>query len=223
MMEIKREDRRIRQTKEKLRNALAELMKEKGFESIRIHDLTERADINRGTFYLHYKDKYDLLEQNENEIIQDIVHIHEEAKKTEHAKHPRPPSEPASIFVHLFEYLQENSDFIQVLLGKNGHYSFQTKLKTILRENMLKKFLNAQLEKRMLIPIEYFSSYVISAHLGIIQQWVEGGMKESPKEMALIITRITFHQIIAKEEYPALKFEKPFQKESESMYNERDK
>lgn len=47
MMEIKREDRRIRQTKEKLRNALAELMKEKGFESIRIHDLTERADINR--------------------------------------------------------------------------------------------------------------------------------------------------------------------------------
>ena len=69
-------------------------------------------------------------------------------KKTEHAKHPRPPSEPASIFVHLFEYLQENSDFIQVLLGKNGHYSFQTKLKTILRENMLKKFLNAQLEKK---------------------------------------------------------------------------
>lgn len=86
MMEIKREDRRIRQTKEKLRNALAELMKEKGFESIRIHDLTERADINRGTFYLHYKDKYDLLEQNENEIIQDIVHIHEEAKKNRTCK-----------------------------------------------------------------------------------------------------------------------------------------
>jgi AcrR family transcriptional regulator len=56
-------DRRIVKTKRLLENALVKLMIEKGFDKISIKDLTEEADINRGTFYLHYKDKYDLLEQ----------------------------------------------------------------------------------------------------------------------------------------------------------------
>lgn len=55
-----------------IRSALAELIDEKGFNNISVTDLTQRADINRGTFYLHYVDKYDLLERIENEIIQEI-------------------------------------------------------------------------------------------------------------------------------------------------------
>lgn len=65
-------DRRTIRTKRMIRSALAELIDEKGFNNISVTDLTKRADINRGTFYLHYLDKYDLLEKIENEIIQEI-------------------------------------------------------------------------------------------------------------------------------------------------------
>ena len=54
-------------------------MEEKGFEAITVSDLTKKADINRGTFYLHYKDKYDLLEQSEEEIFVELDRIAEEA------------------------------------------------------------------------------------------------------------------------------------------------
>ncbi len=64
------EDRRIRKTKEAIKYALIDLLKHKTLEKITIKDITESADINRGTFYLHYLDKYDLLEQIEDEYIE---------------------------------------------------------------------------------------------------------------------------------------------------------
>ena len=64
-------DRRNAKTEKLLENALIKLMLEKSFDKISIKDLTETADINRGTFYLHYKDKYDLLEQKEAEMLKE--------------------------------------------------------------------------------------------------------------------------------------------------------
>ena len=58
-MEGHKEDRRIRRTKKLLKQALAQLMDEKEFKDITVRDITERADLNRGTFYLHYRDVYE--------------------------------------------------------------------------------------------------------------------------------------------------------------------
>ena len=54
-------DRRIQRTRQSLRTALLELIKEKGYDAISIEEITERANVGRATFYLHYKDKEDLL------------------------------------------------------------------------------------------------------------------------------------------------------------------
>lgn len=54
-------DRRIVRTKKDIKETFISLLEEKGFEKISVSDLTEHANINRGTFYLHYQDKYDLL------------------------------------------------------------------------------------------------------------------------------------------------------------------
>lgn len=77
-----KKDRRVKRTKKMIRDALSELMKNKTFEEISVTDITTKADINRGTFYLHYEDKYDLLEQSEEEIIQEINNI---AKRSIHS------------------------------------------------------------------------------------------------------------------------------------------
>lgn len=68
-------DRRSDKTKKLLENALIKLIIEKGFDRISIKDLTEEADINRGTFYIHYKDKYDLLELKEEEVLKEFKEI----------------------------------------------------------------------------------------------------------------------------------------------------
>jgi len=58
----KHEDRRIQRTRQVLRQAFIEVMLEKGFAATSIQDITERANVNRGTFYLHFADKYELLD-----------------------------------------------------------------------------------------------------------------------------------------------------------------
>ena len=67
-------DERVIKTKKLIKTALSELIQEKGFDHVSITDLTQRANINRGTFYLHYQDKYDLLEKFENEVL-DLVNL----------------------------------------------------------------------------------------------------------------------------------------------------
>ena len=71
-MENIKEDRRIRRTKKLLKQALAQLMDEKDFKDITVKDITERADLNRDTFYLHYTDTYDILNKIEDEILKNI-------------------------------------------------------------------------------------------------------------------------------------------------------
>ena len=66
------EDKRIRRTKKLLRQALTRLMQQKDFQSITVTDVVREADINRGTFYAHYRDVYDLREKIEAEMIEDF-------------------------------------------------------------------------------------------------------------------------------------------------------
>ena len=61
-------NQRTRLTKLMFRKALAQLMKDKHISQISIREICEKAELNRSTFYLHYKNVYDLLEEIENEI-----------------------------------------------------------------------------------------------------------------------------------------------------------
>ncbi|CAM4227417.1 hypothetical protein PAAL109150_16690 [Paenibacillus alkaliterrae] len=56
-------DRRILKSQESMKKAVIELMTEKNFDDITIQDIADRANINRGTIYLHYQDKFDLLDK----------------------------------------------------------------------------------------------------------------------------------------------------------------
>ena len=68
-------DRRIRKTQTALKDGLIELMLEKNINDISVKELTDKVDLNRGTFYLHYKDIFDLLENIEEELLDEFNKI----------------------------------------------------------------------------------------------------------------------------------------------------
>ncbi len=190
------EDKRVIRTKKMIRKALAELIEEKGFNNISITDITTRADINRGTFYLHYNDKYDLLKKIEDEVIEEL----QSQLKLENASDSfnidsmgniDSIDKPLSFIINILHYFKENSIFMKAILGPNGDIKFQNKIKELMETNVFeKKLIKAFKKENLLIPKEYFISYILSAHLGVIQQWLGSGMGESPAEMALILEKM---------------------------------
>lgn len=68
----KSNDRRIRYTRYALQNALIACMQQKPFNRITVREICETADINRSTFYMHYKDIYELLDEIEEQVYQEI-------------------------------------------------------------------------------------------------------------------------------------------------------
>ncbi|EWH20998.1 TetR/AcrR family transcriptional regulator [Bacillus haynesii] len=188
-MTEQKQDRRVKRTKKMIRDALSELMKNKTFEEISVTDITKKADINRGTFYLHYEDKYDLLEQSEEEIIQEINNI---AKRSIHSMDILKQDvidNPLTFVVDIFQYIRENEVFMKAILGPKGPGSFRLKFKSVLSINL--KRLKAAIRTDPIVPEDYLISYITGAHISVMQQWLENGMKESPHDMALILSKIT--------------------------------
>ncbi len=66
-------DLREKKTKRSITNAFLELRSKKALERITVKELAELAEISKATFYLHYKDLYDLSEQLQEEVIQNIL------------------------------------------------------------------------------------------------------------------------------------------------------
>jgi AcrR family transcriptional regulator len=82
---MKKMDRRVKKTRTLLKNGLITLMQEKSIKEITVQELVDLVDINRSTFYLHYKDIYDLVEQLEQEVFdsfKDLINNFGEKKRT---------------------------------------------------------------------------------------------------------------------------------------------
>ena len=150
-------DRRVKRTKKLLADALAALMKQKPLKSITVRELTELADLNRGTFYLHFKDVYDLAEQIENgifdrfnEIIADF-----DSSKNETLEVMESSQTLRFFLTRLFELLADSADMAQSLIGVNGDPAFIEKLKSRLEQRSYSTLYNALLQLPEGISIIY--------------------------------------------------------------------
>lgn len=171
------EDRRVKKTKKAMHEALAQLLSEKPLNNISVREIADIADINRGTFYLHYKDVYDMVEKLQNEIFEkfnEIVNNHEPKRNSD---------ELFPLLVELFNLLADNSELAKVLMSKNGDAAFVDKLKQVIRE---KCFVNVQNKFGISNSkiFNYFYHYIVSGCIGIFGEWLNSGMKESSLEMA---------------------------------------
>ena len=173
------EDRRVRKTKRSLKKCLIHLMREKKLQDITVREIAEMADINRGTFYLHYKDVYDLLEQIETDFAAEFETIlnHYSAKEL--------TDKPSLLFGELYPFIHENADLITALMGANGNLKFENRLKDIIRERALGRWLELNYTENM-DTLGAFLSYIVSGCIGLVQYWISTDFHETPQKMALM-------------------------------------
>ena len=173
----KKEDRRVRRTKKLLTKALTQLLQEKQINEITVKELTDLADMNRGTFYLYYKDMFDMLEKIEDgmfEALDAIVSLHEHDDVSQQTK---------PILLDLFRFIQDNQEMCRVLLSPHGDMNFLHRLNEVVREKCLKAWPNIRKEKGE-ADFDYHYSFVVFGCAGIIRAWVNRNCSESAEKMA---------------------------------------
>ncbi|WP_312116473.1 TetR/AcrR family transcriptional regulator [Brevibacillus reuszeri] len=189
MSKARKVDPRIIRTRHLLRDALVFLIDERGYESITVHDITDRATINRATFYLHYRDKQDLLISSTDDILEELITNLEMTGIAEVSFADL--EEPPSSFVGIFEQIAKHADFYRVMLSKQHMPYFVMRVQEVLA-GFVQEGLSSVLAKdnELSVPREMVIRYTASAFLGVMIWWLENDMTYSPKYMASNLLRI---------------------------------
>jgi len=172
-------DLRVQRTRELIQEALIELTIQKGFAAVTVHDITKYARINRATFYRHYQDKFDLIDQYTREVYQllDTPSV---------ADQSHPENQTAGL-VKMLEHVSAHAKFYRVMLGKNGDPAFAEKIRQYVEKRMRHALPEAFLQDKTLA--ELYLSYLSSGSVGAVVWWLEHDMPVTPTELADISFR----------------------------------
>jgi AcrR family transcriptional regulator len=183
MKEQLKQGRKTQYTRTVLRDSLVELMREKPVTKITIKELCEKADINRTTFYTHYRDQYELLRQIEDETLA----YFEEMLKKYNDKYST--DEVTQMVEELFQYVSNNHNSIQVLLSENGDINFQKKAFHffIHHEQVMKYFPDKTLNSE---TKEYLSVFAVNGAVGLMQHWLKSNMHLPVRELAKLLIKM---------------------------------
>ncbi len=179
------EDLRVRRTRKMLQDALVELTVEKGFTSITVRDLTERAMVNRSTFYRHYLDKCDLMSQFMSEVY--ALTFEDDIVADKLGQKEETPSGLLRLLYHVEEY----ADFYRVMLGPDGDPGFiedlrknaEDRFRYLLTHPAIKSDPNAP-------PLDLRLNYISSAGIGGITWWVQNQQPCSAEQLAKWIGKL---------------------------------
>lgn len=175
-------DPRVIRTRQMLRDALIALIQEDGFEAIKVRDITERAALNRATFYLHYRDKYDLLIKSMYDLLEEL--------ETEVGI---PPVKGRDISVDVvlkpltlvFEYFARHATFYRVMLCEVGVPSIMIEMQRYIENVALRWMTQLQPnQKRAVVEPDMVIKFVSTAYIGVLRWWLENDMPHSAEHMA---------------------------------------
>jgi AcrR family transcriptional regulator len=166
-------DRRILKSQEVIKNAVVELMSEKNFDDIKIQDISDKANVSRGTVYLHYLDKYDLLDKLIADHINEMQVICESASELDYIDANLP----------WFEYIESHYLFFSTMLASKGAPSFRSQFLQFLIEEF-KDEVDAAKGKNKGLKEDVILQFIVTSYVGIVEWWVANGMPYPPRVMA---------------------------------------
>lgn len=171
-----------RKTKKLIQNAFIELLREKPFDNITVGHIAKQANINRGTFYIHYLDKYDLLDKIENQLFEDLGNQIDllQANTTPATTFEADQQQLANA---LFQSIKFHEPLLKIFLGQHGRAGFHFRFRDAFSKKVRKNLEQHILKKKSLLSFDYFLAFITSAFLGLIEQWIQNDLVQSPEEM----------------------------------------
>lgn len=167
-------DRRTMKTRKAITDALAELLTEKELHNVTVKEITEKADINRGTFYKHYLDVYDLYDKLEQDILIDLGMMVLQLGKL-------PPDQ---FFTNLVNYIDDNRAVFRMMFSPNSTCKLRDRFNRCL-EGLFRQI---EAEKKDTsasdIALRYQTNYRSRGCTAIIGLWARGNFVE-PKEFII--------------------------------------
>ncbi|MGD0123562.1 MAG: TetR/AcrR family transcriptional regulator [Candidatus Limnocylindrales bacterium] len=173
-------DRRVRRTRQLLRDALVELTLERGYDRVTIQDILDRADVGRSTFYAHYRDKDDLL-------VSEFEALHPTwgamAGDPENGQPPG-PAEFLEPFRGAFEAASTYRRTFKAMIGRQGAETVRRllpePLSKLVRDHVQACFPAWRGDERALAAATQF---IVSAYLGMLTWWLDTDAQYTPDEI----------------------------------------
>jgi len=181
-------DRRIQKTRQLIMNTFIDLLAEKGFEKITISDIAERANINRGTVYLHYVDKFDLLDKCIETYVELLLH---------HCANSADTNLNASAFQSVFEYLEKNFTIYKLLLSNEGFGFFRSRLYDIIAQTVTEVI--GITPENNAFSNDVTTHFLTSGFIGVLEWWINNSMpcnvQEITKQLMFLLEPYTKHLV----------------------------
>lgn len=175
------ESRRTQYTQRALQDALIELLTDKPLSRITVRELCEKADVNRSTFYAHYRDTASLLHDIEEDAIDWV-------RGTLQQLLEQPDVESVGrVIEHICQYIADNRSHLRVLMSTKADLGFQQRLLGLIygRNDVV-----AQLQPQGVSPeeAEMRVRFAVSGSVGLLQYWLSTDLEASPEAVARTIT-----------------------------------
>jgi AcrR family transcriptional regulator len=204
-MKEKREDRRIGRTRKLMHEALMALIVEKGYESVTVQDILDRADVGRSTFYAHYRDKDALL-------LSGFDHLRTLFEQQQHSllasRHG--DSEPDFNFIlELFRHTGQHHKLYKAIVGKQSGEMILKYLHRYLYDLLIVPH-SALIKNRKAppVPVAITTHWLVSSLLSLMTWWLDNNMPYSPEKMDELYRKLTmpgietaFGRKVQKKEY----------------------
>ena len=195
-------DRRIQRTRLSLRAALLGLLKQKNYDDISIEEITEHANVGRATFYLHYKDKEDLLLEEFSEMANEKAQTLSEIPFSawfpilDNSENEQEKSASPLPLLMVFQHIKEHSDLYYILLKSSKSSRTFERIRKISTETII-KFVQAKLITDPIpilfkVPIDFFAAYFSGALLSTVDWWLEEGLHYTPEEITNMFRGLFF-------------------------------
>ncbi|KRT90883.1 TetR/AcrR family transcriptional regulator [Bacillus paralicheniformis] len=178
------EDRRSIKTKRAIKEAFLKLLHEKEINKITVSDLSRRADLGRGTFYLHYKDIFDLYEQIENELFDQLGRFYDDYFPSED------PHNLLTFIEKTTEYIYQNAAIFTLLTKPKGNILTINKFKDFFQRKIFEELSMIEQSENEVTCDEMEISFVVSGVVGVLEEWINEGMVQTPSHVAGVIHRI---------------------------------
>ena len=175
------QNRSVRNTKKRLKEALLILLQKKPVNEISVTELSELADVNRGTFYFHYTDVYDILYRTQDEFFREFEEIldFDENSKTNIYRY----------LLKIFSFLEDNHDMCRVFFSENNDMKFFNKIKSLVNKHLCSLWKYADISFNE-ANTEMYNAFIVNGCAGIMKRWLDDGLKETSEEIASLVSSI---------------------------------